>query len=1113
MTKQLLTVGQDNPGGYPTIGAAIAKADPGAVITVLPGRYEESLVLDRVVSISAEEGSGTVEIVGVPGSCALVVNADGAQLRHLTIRGVDDQLVTIDVQRGEIALDQCEVVGASWAALLVRLRGSVALRGCHVSNTAGAGVVVTSPATSTAEDTVVADVASSAIVVGDDGSLVLRRATLERAEGNGICVNGSGTAVVEESRLQNIAKPAVVVEQQGKLHATGLTVRDSGSVDLYVTSSGEVSVTDSVFEGAAAQSAHLAGGSAPVLSGCRFLSAGGTGVQVTGNAAAKLIGCRIEDTPTGILVDDGASPHFDRLVIENAATRLGVVTGATATLTGLRAASSAGKGFQVTGGGTMTCTDVSIETGASPAIDVEPGGSLTLTDARLTADAAAALGITGGRAELTSVAMRGGGLAVASGSEVTVKDSEIADVTADGVRVAASSLTAFRLRIRGTAGHGIAVEPKAQADLQECEVVDARGDGVLLDTAEPVRIRQCTVRNSGGKPVNRVQESSRIVMEGLVTDSGGGAPPTERATAAPPVPSVRDRSAADDGDTPAPPGHDRPAADGKLLSGPLAELESLVGLAGVKKEVTALINLIKMSQVRKDMGLPMPPMSRHLVFAGPPGTGKTTVARLYGSVLAELGILSRGHMVEAARADLVGQYIGSTAIKTTELITTAVGGVLFIDEAYTLTASTGGSGPDFGQEAVDALMKMMEDQRDELVVIVAGYSELMENFLASNPGLASRFTRTIEFPNYSVGELVTITTDLCRKHYYEMTDDAVEALTEYFERVPKNETFGNGRVARKLFEAMVNNQASRLAASPPTRDMDLSRLTAADLSSELTQLGHELTRPGADQASDPGEAVKSTEAMRRINALTGIGTVRQAVGDSLVRLCQRRAQRQATGIGANVVISGPRGSGRSEVARLYARALSELDLVPVGQLVTASLDDDLLAHWPGQAESLAAAVWEDARGGVLAIRAGAEPDEGYDAEVLEAVAGEMRTRPGDPVVLLLGEPAGLRALFGHVPGLQSCFSEFWELPEYSADELAEIAVRRLCSRGHEVPDEVRRAIRNQLAGAQNPSVHSAHRLAHSLARTAASRTLALADLTGLAPRAAERAGDGLASVG
>lgn len=249
----------------------------------------------------------------------------------------------------------------------------------------------------------------------------------------------------------------------------------------------------------------------------------------------------------------------------------------------------------------------------------------------------------------------------------------------------------------------------------------------------------------------------------------------------------------------------------------------------MKLEVTGLINLNKVTKRRTEMGLPMPPMSRHLVFAGPPGTGKTTVARLYGAVLAELGILGKGHIVEVARADLVAQIIGGTAIKTTEVFNRALGGVLFIDEAYTLTNQSRGTGPDFGQEAVETLMKMMEDHRDEIVVIAAGYSEHMDRFLASNPGMASRFARTIEFPNYSPEELVTIVRGLCAKHYYELSDDTVDALSRYFETVPKGPTFGNGRVARQVFESMIGAQASRLAIQSPGHDSELSLLTAADV--------------------------------------------------------------------------------------------------------------------------------------------------------------------------------------------------------------------------------------------------------------------------------------------
>src|SRR5690242_17978604 len=275
-------------------------------------------------------------------------------------------------------------------------------------------------------------------------------------------------------------------------------------------------------------------------------------------------------------------------------------------------------------------------------------------------------------------------------------------------------------------------------------------------------------------------------------------------------------------------------------------------------------------------------------------------------------------MVEAARADLVGQYIGSTAIKTTELVTKAIGGVLFIDEAYTLSAGTAGSGPDFGQEAIDALMKIMEDQRDELVVIVAGYSELMEKFLASNPGLASRFTKTIEFPNYSVAELVTITSNLCQQNYYELTDDAIDALTTYFTRVPRTSTFGNGRVARKLFEAMINNQASRLASAPPSKDTELNRLTAADLAPELTLLEDlPVEQPAQpDAATDPAAAINAARSWHRLCELVGVAPVRDAAGAALLQLCDLRNRRRAYGRHGNAVISGPSGSGRSEIARL-----------------------------------------------------------------------------------------------------------------------------------------------------------------------------------------------------
>ncbi|MET0134641.1 MAG: right-handed parallel beta-helix repeat-containing protein, partial [Kibdelosporangium sp.] len=881
MNRELLVVGGDQPGSCPTIGAALAKARAGTTISVHPGRYEEKLVIASRVSIIAEAGEGTVELHAVQGS-AVVVDCEGVQLRGLTIICTDEQSAAVDVWRGEVALDGCRVEGTCWSAVLVRPAGSLAMRGCHVTNAAGAGIVVASTQPSTVEDTVVSGVASSAVVVAESGSLVLRRFTAERVAGNGICVNGQGRCVLEGGRILGAAKPAVVVEQHGQAKISGLVVRDGASVDLYLTSLGSVSVVDSLFTGAAGQAAHVADGAQPVFTGCTF-AAGRIAVNVTGKAAARFTGCTVEDSPVGLVVDEAASPVFESMSIRGSSHGIALISaGATPEFVGLRATADLGPGVVVTGASTVTLTDASIETGDDPALQCSESSRAKATDIRVRSRAEASVVLAGGvQASLTSALLRGGGLRIDADAEVSLRDSEIIDAVTDGLLVSAGGkITADSCRVRGAGRDGVRIAGGGRAELTECEVLDSTEDGVHLATGESVRINHCVVRGSGGVPVRYPADRHRTSVSDLVTDgdSRSGAPAAVVAAAARQEPAGRDTSLRD--------------AGGAVLDGPLADLDVLIGLRGVKQEVRGLINLIKMSQVRQEMGLPVPPMSRHLVFAGPPGTGKTTVARLYGSVLAELGILSKGHMVEAARADLVGQYIGSTAIKTTELITKAIGGVLFIDEAYTLSASTGGSGPDFGQEAIDALMKMMEDHRDELVVIVAGYSELMERFLSSNPGLASRFTKTIEFPNYSVDELVTITTNLCRKHYYELTDDAVDALTGYFERVPKGETFGNGRVARKLFEAMVNNQASRLAIEPPSKGSELSRLAAADLAPQLAQLALIPAEDAARQqnpVTDPRALVRASRTWRRLSELTGQDPVREAVAATLVSLCQLRS--------------------------------------------------------------------------------------------------------------------------------------------------------------------------------------------------------------------------------
>ncbi len=259
----------------------------------------------------------------------------------------------------------------------------------------------------------------------------------------------------------------------------------------------------------------------------------------------------------------------------------------------------------------------------------------------------------------------------------------------------------------------------------------------------------------------------------------------------------------------------------------MAELDSLVGLETVKKDVKSMMNLVKVRQLRREAELPVPPLSLHMVFMGNPGTGKTTVARLIGGLYAAIGALSKGQLVEVDRSGLVAGYVGQTAIKTQEVIASALGGVLFVDEAYSL--SSGGEN-DFGREAIETILKAMEDHRDELVVIVAGYTGPMQRFLDSNPGLESRFNKYIFFDDYDGAELDAIFHMQCKKNGYELDEEAEEYAKRFFAAMydGRDENFGNGRDVRNQFEDMVVRQANRVAAMDcPTRE-DLVRFTKQD---------------------------------------------------------------------------------------------------------------------------------------------------------------------------------------------------------------------------------------------------------------------------------------------
>ena len=359
-----------------------------------------------------------------------------------------------------------------------------------------------------------------------------------------------------------------------------------------------------------------------------------------------------------------------------------------------------------------------------------------------------------------------------------------------------------------------------------------------------------TMRVIGNASVAAAAQLSTVTPRAVLGSSGaGGAASSEHVT---PV-REGDAPVSVDGTAREPaPGAAAPEQPQKGVDELLAELDALIGLQRVKREIHRQVAVLRVEKLRADAGLKTPTMTRHLVFTGNPGTGKTTVARLVSGIYRALGLLSRGHLVEVDRSELVAGYLGQTATKTADVVASAAGGVLFIDEAYSLTGS-GSQGDQYGQESVDTLVKEMEDRRDDLVVIVAGYPAPMEAFIGANPGLASRFRTTIEFEDYTDDELVAILKHLAQGADYELLPEAVERFREVLGRTPRDGGFGNGRFARNALEAAIGHHAWRLREiDTPTVDQ-LRQLVARDFDEEQLEEGAATPAPASHGLPAPAD--------------------------------------------------------------------------------------------------------------------------------------------------------------------------------------------------------------------------------------------------------------------
>lgn len=780
-------------GEYVSLAAALEAASDGDVLTIAPGTYRENLVVQRAVTLRGPEGSpGSVRIApsdGVP----LTVRSS-AVVQDLHVEGQDSAAPALLVEDGAPELVDVRVVTRSAAGIEVRGGARPTVRRCTVDNPGGIGIAVLDGGGGVFEECEIVSAGQSGIAVRGGAHPRLERCRVHHASGAGLSVTG------EHSGLEAIGCEVYEVKGSG-VQITGRAAAHLTDCDVHRTTSDGVTLdTDAVL----------------TLADCRIHDIPENAIDLRSRSVLTLTRSTVRQFGrNGLSVwDPGTRVDANQCEIHDSTgdyPAVWVSDGATVVLESCRVHDVPDALFVLDRGSRADVVDSDLSQVRNTAVSVSDGATAQLDDCRIRDAATGAWfrdhGSGGNLANCTVDGVQTG-VIVTKGADPTIERCTVTSPAEAGFYVSAGGRGSLHgCRVNDSGGYGFHVIDGCRTTLKKCRTERCARGGFEFAEDGPL-VEDCTSDESGG--VRTAAGTAQEAAPQTATQTVGllGAIPGQRADQTPAKTAAPEPSARSSKDV-------------------LGELDTLVGLESVKREVRALTDMIEVGRRRQLAGLKAASVRRHLVFTGSPGTGKTTVARLYGEILASLGVLESGHLVEVSRVDLVGEHIGSTAIRTQEAFDRARGGVLFIDEAYALSPED--SGRDFGREAIDTLVKLMEDHREAVVVIVAGYTAEMKRFLSVNPGVASRFSRTITFGDYSPEELLRIVEQQADEHEYRLDKGTGEALLKYFTALPKGPAFGNGRTARQTFEAMVERHAGRVAQFEEPSTDDLTLLYPEDL--------------------------------------------------------------------------------------------------------------------------------------------------------------------------------------------------------------------------------------------------------------------------------------------
>ncbi|NNU98469.1 right-handed parallel beta-helix repeat-containing protein [Geobacillus sp. DSP4a] len=937
-------------------------------------------------------------------------------------KGETNGLVVANKGRGTI--ENCEIYSNTYPNVCIKSEGDPVIRGCKIYESKQNGVWVKEKGRGMIENCEIYSNTYPNVDIESEGDPVIRGCKIYKGETNGLVVANKGRGTIENCEIYSNTYPNVCIKSEGDPVIRGCKIYESKENGVWVKEKGRGMIENCEIYSNTYPNVDIESEGDPVIRGCKIYESKENGVWVKEKGRGMIENCEIySNTYPNVDIESEGDP----------------------VIRGCKIYKGESNGLVVTKKGRGTIENCEIYSNTYPNVAIESEGDPVIRGCK----------IYKGETDGVLVKEKGRGM---------IENCEIYSNTYPNVCIESEGDPVIRgCKIYKGESNGLVVTKKGRGRLENCEIYNAPEDcpAVVIDKEGNPTLQKCKIYDNRGTGVwvkeqgygvlenceiygNFIQdieisEDSKVVILGSTTKQ------EER----------KDEEKKQDNSY-------HQFSDGNIseLNKVLEELDSLIGMENVKKQIRETIEYIQFNQELANFGIESENVkiaASHTVLYGNPGTGKTTVAKLLGKLYKAMGLLSSGHVVEANREKLVGEYIGHTAPKTKKKIDEAMGGILFIDEAYALTNK--GSENDFGPEAIEVLLEEMENRKGEFVVVVAGYEKEMAQFLEANPGLKSRFTQYFHLQDYTPDEMVDIARKMVRDKKRKLSQDAEEALHKEFTLLwrKRDRFFSNARTVRNYVDGMLQAQAQRCMRVPReqwTKEFLLT-LTAEDVQAVLP-------KKETKTFDLPINEALLSETLQRLHRMIGMDQVKAEI-EKLVTLVRfyKEEGRDLAELSPHTLLVGSPGTGKTEVARIIAKIYEALGILERGDLVEVNRDK-LVSAYPGESEKLIARYIDQAMGGTLFI------DEAYQLtqygahdpghKVIEVLLKRMEDDRGKFIVIVAGYKEKMEQFLDSNDGLRRRFVRCIEFEDYTPSELMQISELMLQEKGYRLDGEARKSL-------------------------------------------------------